>query len=234
MSQTCGSRHQVILDVVTTTTARGRRRTTWRGLDGGCCSTGRIPGVRRAHGGSGQLLAPAAASRMACGAQVPGHACSDRCGLAAVWRGRDVGRREPAIGGIRWPVKAMRADGRRGRGLPFGNFDAGGGTAFTDCVRTCRCHGGVSGEFASQLTGWTSMGRRSATPRQHQLRHRSRRVHRRTWFLLRAQAKRGQRRGQLRRHRRQPLHQPVGSRVRTDDRRARQIRTVCAGTYWPR
>ena len=53
-------------------------------------------------------------------------------------------------------------------------------------------------------------GRRSATPRQHQLRHRPRRVHAGGPGLLRAQAQRGQRRGQPRRHRRQPLHQLRG------------------------
>ena len=59
-------------------------------------------------------------------------------------------------------------------------------------------------------------GRRSAAPRQHQLRHRPRRVHARRPRHLQRQAQRGERRGRPRRHRRQPV---VELRGRGPDRR---------------
>ena len=79
---------------------------------------------------------------------------------------------------------------------------------YRDTVRDFwRGRTGHLGEFAARLTGSSDLyeddGRRPA--RQHQLRHRARRVHPGRPGHLRAQAQRGQRRGQPRRHRRQPL-----------------------------
>ena len=67
-----------------------------------------------------------------------------------------------------------------------------------------------------------------------QLRHRARRLHARRPRLLQREAQRGQRRGQPRRHRRQPL---VELRRRGPDRRSRRSRrcaSASSATSWPR
>ena len=80
------------------------------------------------------------------------------------------------------------------------------------------------GEFASRLTGLVGPVRVQRAPavRLDQLRHRPRRVHAARPRLLRPQAQRGQRRGQPRRHRRQPLVElrRRGPHRRPDDPRA--------------
>ena len=76
-------------------------------------------------------------------------------------------------------------------------------------------------EFGYRFTGSSDLYEADGrTPvGQHQLRHRPRRLHAGRPGLLRAQAQRGQRRGQPRRHRRQPL---VELRGRGPDRRPRR------------
>ncbi len=68
-------------------------------------------------------------------------------------------------------------------------------------------------------------GRRPPAARQHQLHHRARRLHAARPRLVQRQAQRGQRRGQPRRHRRQPL---VELRRRGSDRRPRGQRAARA------
>ncbi len=78
--------------------------------------------------------------------------------------------------------------------------------------------GGVIGEFARRLTGSLGPLRplRQAAARQHQLRHRARRLHAARPRLLQREAQRGQRRGQPRRQQQQPV---VELRRRRPDRR---------------
>ncbi len=82
-------------------------------------------------------------------------------------------------------------------------------------------------EFAYRLTGSSDLYERDgrAPVGQRQLRHRPRRLHPGRPGLLQRQAQRGQRRGQPRRHRRQPL---LELRRRGPDRRPRGARR-CGG-----
>ena len=81
-----------------------------------------------------------------------------------------------------------------------------------------RSHDGLLGEFATRFAGSSDLygGARQATDRVGQPDHRARRLHAGRPRLLRRQAQRGQRRGQPRRHRRQPL---LELRRRGPDRR---------------
>ena len=79
---------------------------------------------------------------------------------------------------------------------------------YRDTVRDFwRSHEGLLGEFATRFTGSSDLygGRGTPTDGVGQPDHRARRLHARRPGLLRRQAQRGQRRGQPRRHRRQPL-----------------------------
>ena len=82
---------------------------------------------------------------------------------------------------------------------------------------------GLLGELATRFSGSSDLygGSRPAADGVGQPRHRARRLHAARPGLLRRQAQRGQRRGQPRRHRRQPV---VELRRRGADRRSRRAR----------
>ena len=87
---------------------------------------------------------------------------------------------------------------------------------------------------AHRLAATSTAASRPAAARQHQLRHRARRLHAARPGLLQRQAQRGQRRGQPRRQRQQPLVEL--RRRRADRRRRRSSRCASArsATSWPR
>ena len=102
-------------------------------------------------------------------------------------------------------------------GYQVGNFPVGWAEwndRYRDCVRRF-WHGepGQLPELASRLSGSSDLYavQRARHVRERQLRHRARRLHARRPRELRAQAQRGERRGQPRRHQRQ-LQQELGRR----------------------
>ncbi len=115
-------------------------------------------------------------------------------------------------------------------GYQVGNFPvlwAEWNGKYRDSVRDFwRGQGGV-GEFAQRFTGSSDLyGEDGRDPvRLHQLRHRPRRLHAARPRLVQRQAQRGERRGQPRRHRRQPLVEP---RRRRADRRPGRARAAGA------
>ena len=96
-------------------------------------------------------------------------------------------------------------------GYQVGNFPpiwAEWNGKYRDTVRDLwRGEPAAVGEFASRLTGSSDLYQADTPPpdRQHQLRHRPRRLHAARPGLLQRQAQRGQRRGQRRRREPQPL-----------------------------
>ena len=89
----------------------------------------------------------------------------------------------------------------------------------TPCAASGSGDDGQAPELGYRLTGSADLyaERRPPAARQHQLRHRARRLHAARPGQLRAQAQRGQRRGQPRRRRRQPHRGTSASRAPTDD-----------------
>ena len=114
-----------------------------------------------------------------------------------------------------------RRPGRQLRRRPVPAAVEGVERPYRDTMRDFwRSHDGLLGEFATRFAGSSDLygGARAATDRLGQPDHRARRLHPGRPGLLRRQAQRGQRRGQPRRHRRQPL---LELRRRGPDRRPR-------------
>ena len=134
-----------------------------------------------------------------------------------------------------------RTVGRHRRGLRVGGFGVAWSEwngRFRDTARDFwRGHGGI-GDLGSRLTGSSDLyAAGPAAVGVGQLRHRARRLHAARPGVLRPQAQRGQRRGQPRRHRRQPLAELRRGgrhrRRRTSWLRSRQARDVRARCCCP-
>ena len=121
-------------------------------------------------------------------------------------------------------------------GYQVGNFPPGWAEwndKYRDTMRAYwKGDGGLIGEFARRLTGLERPLRpqRPRAVRQHQLRHRARRLHAARPRDLQRQAQRGQRRGQPRRQRQQPV---VELRRRRADRRPGDPRAARAPEAQP-
>ena len=115
-------------------------------------------------------------------------------------------------------------------GYQLGNFPPGWSEwndKYRDAVRSYwKGDGGVLGELASRLSGSSDIFQRArARPdREHQLRHRARRLHAAGPGELRGQAQRGQPRGQPRRLRQQPQLRTAASRAHATMPQIRALR----------
>ena len=115
-------------------------------------------------------------------------------------------------------------------GYQVGNFPPGWNEwndKYRDSVRAYwKGDGGLIGEFAQRFTGSSGSvrGERQQAARQHQLRHRPRRLHAARSRQLQPQAQRGERRGQPRRQRQQPSPGTAAWRGRPMIRRINALR----------
>ena len=237
---------EVILDVVYNHTAR-RQRARARRCRSAASTTPPTTGWRRAtpryyqdFTGCGNTLNMRAPARAAAGdgfAALLGHRDARRrlplrprlrAGARAARRSTASARSSTCCARIRCcrDVKLIAEPWDLGDGgYQVGNFPVGWAEWNDQYRDTMRAYwkgdGGLIGEFAQRLTGSSDLyNRERPRPvRQHQLRHRARRLHAARPRHLQREAQRGQRRGQPRRPRPQPV---VELRRRRPDRRRRR------------
>ena len=145
-------------------------------------------------------------------------------GLHEVDRLARVLRPHPAGSGGVAGQADRRAVGRRrgrlpGRQLPAAVVGVERQVPRRACATTGAARRSALGEFAYRFTGSSRPLRRdrAAAVRQHQLRHRARRLHAARSRLVQRQAQRGQRRGQPRRRRATTARGTAAPRAPTDD-----------------
>ena len=134
-----------------------------------------------------------------------------------------------------------RAVGRRRRRLPGRQLSRRLGRVERPVSRhgaraSGRATAALIGDFASRLTGSRDLygQQRPAAVRQHQLRHRARRLHAARPGQLQREAQRGQRRGQPRRQQPQPFAGTAASRARPTTRRSTRCARARSATSWRR